>query len=73
MTEPWSSGFPKRKRGQAPPNSDIQATSKANYVEQSHGLSKCKPLLHTEWLNGRTVIRERWIKIRADSRKGIDT
>ena len=62
MTEPWSSGFPKRKRGQALPNSVHQATSKTEYAKQSRGPYKRKPLLHTERLNRRTVIRERLVK-----------
>ena len=62
MTEPWSLGFPKRKRVKPCPTLYIQATSKAKYVKQSCGPYKRKPLLRTEWLNRQTVIRERLIK-----------
>ena len=58
MTEPWSSGFPKRKQGQAPPNSVLPG----DYAKQSRGPYKRKPLLCTEQLNRRTVIRERLIE-----------
>ena len=62
MTEPWSSGFPRGKGVKPRPILYIQATSKTEYVKQSRGPYKCKPLLRTEQLNRRTVIRERLIK-----------
>ena len=54
--------FPRGNGVKPHPALYIQATSKTEYAKQSRGPYKHKPLLHTERLNRRTVIRERLIK-----------